>query len=86
MILLYGKPGTGKSMLLSKLYQDLSRAQKVVLYQSPVLDDSEFLRSLAKDVYHFTPDDDINFTNFMELTEKFNHSTTTIVLLDEAQL
>ncbi len=86
MILLYGKPGTGKSMLLSKLYQDLSRAQKVVLYQSPILDDSEFLRSLAKDVYHFAPESDINFTNFMELTEKFKHSTTPIVLLDEAQL
>jgi type II secretory pathway predicted ATPase ExeA len=86
MILLYGKPGTGKSMLLSKLYQDLSRAQKVVLYQSPILDDSEFLRSLAKDIYHFVPDDNLNFTNFMELTEKFKHSTTPIVLLDEAQL
>jgi type II secretory pathway predicted ATPase ExeA len=86
MILLYGKPGTGKSMLLNKLYQDLSRAQKVVLYQSPILDDSEFLRSLAKDVYHFAPDDAINFTNFMTLTDKFKHNTTPIVLLDEAQL
>ncbi len=86
MILLYGKPGTGKSMLLSKLYQDLSNAQKVVLYQSPILDDSEFFRSLARDIYQFTPENDINFTTFMTLTDKFIHSTVPIVLLDEAQL
>ncbi len=86
MILLYGKPGTGKSMLLSKLYNDLSSAQKVVLYQSPILDDGEFFRSLAKDIYQFTPQSDINFTTFMTLTDKFIHSTVPIVLLDEAQL
>jgi len=29
MVLLYGKPGTGKSMFLSKLYQDISKEQSV---------------------------------------------------------
>ena len=29
MIVLYGKPGTGKSMFLTKLYKDLSASQSV---------------------------------------------------------
>jgi len=40
MVLLYGKPGTGKSMFLSKLYESLEPTQKVCLYKTPILDES----------------------------------------------
>ena len=33
MILLFGKPGTGKSMFLTKLYHDLLPLQKIFIYQ-----------------------------------------------------
>ena len=50
MILLYGRPGTGKSMFLTKLYHDLSATMTVHLYQTPILDDSEFFKRLAQDL------------------------------------
>ena len=48
MALLFGKPGTGKSMLLAKLYQSMSQNQKVFLYSTPILDEDEFFKVLAQ--------------------------------------
>jgi GTPase SAR1 family protein len=72
MILLYGKPGTGKSMMLNKLYEDLKDQQKVVMY--------------ARDIYGVRPFEELNFTQFNELSEHYQFDTIPIVLLDEAQL
>ncbi len=86
MILLYGRPGTGKSMLLNKLYQDLSKYQKVVIYHTPLVDEVEFLRSLARDIYDVHSDKELNFTRFNELSNHYRFDTVPLVLLDEAQL
>ncbi len=86
MILLYGKPGTGKSMMLGRIYRDLRAQQKIVLYQTPIADESEFFRSLARDIYDHVVDGEINFTRFNELAADFDFETTPIVLLDEAQM
>lgn len=86
MILLYGRPGTGKSMLLNKLYEDIKAHQKVVLYQTPLVDEDEFLKSLARDIYGVRPFESLNFAQFNELSEQYNFETIPLVLLDEAQL
>lgn len=86
MILLFGKPGTGKSMLLNKLYTDLSKQQTVLLFSTPIIDESEFLRSLAKGLYNEDVSHDINFTQFNELSDTYSFETVPLVLLDEAQL
>jgi len=86
MILLYGKPGTGKSMMLGRIYRDLYEDQKIVLYQTPITDEDEFFRSLARDVYNHISDETINFTRFNELASQHNFDTTPVVLLDEAQM
>jgi len=86
MILLYGKPGTGKSMMLGRIYKDLHDAQKIVLYQTPITDEDEFLRSLARDVYNHVTDESINFTRFNELAAQYEYETTPVVMLDEAQM
>lgn len=86
MILLYGKPGTGKSMMLNKLYEDIKAYQKVVLYQTPLVDEDEFLKSLARDIYGVRPFESLNFTQFNELSEQYSFETIPLVLLDEAQL
>ena len=90
MILLYGKPGTGKSMFLTKLYSDLSQSRKVYLYNTPILDESEFYKTLAQDLFDVKYKGELNFTQFMKIVDEHITDETSdnipIVLLDEAQL
>lgn len=92
MILLYGKPGTGKSMFLAKLYQDISKSYPVYLYSTPILDDREFFTTLAKDIYKVQYTGELNFTQFMKIVEQNSQNISEenknvpIILLDEAQL
>lgn len=88
MILLYGKPGAGKSMLLAKLYDEIKEHQKAYLYKTPILDESEFFKTIAQDLYNMKYNDELNFTQFMKVLEnsKQDDTITPIIMLDEAQL
>ncbi len=90
MVLLYGKPGTGKSMFLAKLYEDLSKSQPIFLHSTPILDDSEFFKTLAQEIFGITYNGELNFTQFMKIVKKYTteneNQEIPIVLLDEAQL
>ena len=86
MVLLYGKPGTGKSMFLSKLHHDLSKNKKIYIYKTPILDESEFYKRLAQDILHVKYEGELNFTQFMLIVENNSFEEIPVVLLDEAQL
>ncbi len=86
MILLYGKPGTGKSMFLNKLHIDLSTSIDVYLYKTPILDENEFYKTLAQDIFDLKYTGELNFTQFMKIVEKNKSDEIPVVLLDEAQL
>ena len=86
MILLYGKPGTGKSMFLSKLYQDISTAQEIHYYKTPILDESEFFKSISHDLYNEDVENELNFTQIIKIIQKKSNDEVPLILLDEAQL
>jgi len=89
LILLYGRPGTGKSMFLAKLYNDLKDIQDIYLYQTPILDEREFYKTIAKDVFDTKYTGELNFTQMMKIIDskqKPQKEDVPIVLLDEAQL
>ena len=86
MILLYGKPGTGKSMLLTKLSLDLQETHKIFLYETPILDENEFYKRLAQDILQIKFGGELNFTQFMKIVKEKNFEEIPVVLLDEAQL
>jgi thymidine kinase len=88
MILLYGKPGTGKSMFLAKLHHSLQETHKIFLYKTPILDESEFFKTLIQDLYDVGYENKLNFTQFMKTLDSKEQSDAAapIILLDEAQL
>ena len=86
MILLYGKPGTGKSMFLTKLHKDISTSKVVHLYSTPIIDESEFYKTLAQDIFDTKYHGELNFTQFMKIVNDVELDSVPIVLLDEAQL
>ena len=86
MILLYGKPGTGKSMFLAKLCQDLSQNQEIHYYKTPILDESEFFKSIAQDLYDVEDEKELNFAQIMKLMQLNEKKEIPLILLDEAQL
>ena len=86
IIMLYGKPGTGKSMFLNKLHHDISPIQPIFLYKTPILDEIEFFKVLAQDMFDMKYDDELNFTQFMKVLKNTKQNIVPVVLLDEAQL
>lgn len=86
MILLFGRPGTGKSMLLSKLYNDLSKKQKIYLYSTPLIDENEFFKSLAADLFNVRYNGELNLTQFTKIAKNYLSTEVPLILLDEAQL
>ena len=86
MILVVGKPGTGKSMMLNKLYKELSPKQKIIYIQIPIIDENEFFKVLAYEIFKFNSPSPLNFTQFVEIANYYENEITPIALLDEAQL
>jgi len=86
MILLYGRPGTGKSMFLTKLYNEISSTHAAIFYQTPILDESEFYKLLAQDIFQIKYSGELNFTQFIKIAQVNKRDDTPVVFLDEAQL
>ncbi len=86
MVLLFGKPGTGKSMMLSRLYNELKEELPCAIYHTPLVDETEFLKALSRDILLFKPFETFSFAQFIELLEQKYFETIPIVFLDEAQL
>jgi len=85
MILLYGEPGIGKSILLNRLYHDLLKEKiDVHIFSSPILDEQNFSNTLYRKL--FSKNENIDFSRLVDLINEKLEFNSTIILLDEAQL
>jgi len=88
MVLLYGKPGTGKSMLLNKLYHNLKENREIHYFNAPILSEKEFLRSIyeAMSGQEIPEKMRVNFDGLLKYCQKLKDKREIIFLLDECQL
>jgi len=88
MLLLFGKPGTGKSILLNTISQKLKYQKEIYYFDTPSNQDKEFF---TKFFYILTKKElpensDINFSALIEFCQGLRDKREIIILLDEAQL
>jgi len=88
MILLFGKPGTGKSILLNHVQNKLKHQKEIYYFDVPAIDEKEFFHKIfkiltKKDLPASTR---VNFSALVDYCKKLRGKREVIILLDEAQM
>lgn len=88
MILLFGKPGTGKSILLNHVQNKLKHQKEIYYFDVPAIDEKEFFHKVfkiltKKDLPSSTR---VNFSALVDYCKKLRGKREVIILLDEAQM
>ncbi|MFK5881865.1 MAG: ATP-binding protein [Sulfurospirillum sp.] len=88
LILFYGKPGTGKTFLLQKIYNDFKKKKNIIFLPRPFFDEIEFLKVLYKKSFKETAPKFSGYDEFLSIvTKKLDKNrVATTVLMDESQL
>ncbi len=88
MILLFGKPGTGKSILLTRVQDKLKHQKEIHYFDTPTMNEKEFMKKLfkvltKKDLPRHT---EVNFAALVDFCRKLRGKREIIIMLDEAQM
>jgi len=85
MILVYGEPGTGKSILLNKIYHDLKKDCDIHFIQTPINDEKKFNKKISSILTKGVLETD-DFSKISEICQKLKGHKEYLFILDEAQM
>ena len=88
LILFYGKPGTGKTFLLQKIYNDLKKKKRIIFFPRPFFEEKVFIETLYAHIFGKKSPEFSNYNDFLSVISQYVTSTdqAITVLIDEAQL
>jgi len=88
LILFYGKPGTGKTFLLQKIYNDMRSKKSVIFFPRPFFDEKSFIKALYEQTFHEKSPSFEHYDEFLSVVSKriVSKENAVTVLIDEAQL
>lgn len=88
MVLIFGRPGTGKSLLLSRVYQNKKKQKELYFFDTPMTSKREFFAKLFKVLTkkEMPAGSSIDFETFVEYLRNHKGQREIIILLDEAQM
>ncbi|SFZ98959.1 MSHA biogenesis protein MshM [hydrothermal vent metagenome] len=88
MILLFGKPGTGKSILLNRVKDQLKYKREIHYFDTPSIDEKEFFHKLFKVLTKkdLPPNTEVNFSTLVDFCKSLRGKREIVILLDEAQM
>jgi replication-associated recombination protein RarA len=88
MILLFGRPGTGKSILLNQIATKLKYQKEIYYFDTPANQEKEFFQKLFKILTKkaLPKNTEVNFSALVDYCKTLRGKREIIILLDEAQL
>ena len=88
MILLFGRPGTGKSILLNRLQEKLKHQKEIHYFDTPATNEKEFFHKLFKVLtkQDLPANTEVNFSALVNFCKNLRGKREILILLDEAQM
>ncbi len=88
MILLFGRPGTGKSILLNRIKEKLKHQKEIHYFDTPAINEKEFFHKLFKVLtkQDLPKNTEVNFSALVDFCKNLRGKREIIILLDEAQM
>jgi len=88
MILLFGRPGTGKSILLNRISDKLKYQKEIHYFDTPAINEKEFFHKLFKVLTkkNLPKNTEVNFSALVDFCKDLRGKREIVILLDEAQM
>ena len=88
MILLFGRPGTGKSILLNRITEKLKHQKEIYYFDTPAINEKEFFHKLFKVLTkkNMPNNTEVNFSALVDFCKNLRGKREIVILLDEAQM